>query len=81
MKWTFKQWLLLPFWFIVWILVLIFQGNARNRYIIGKSKGYHCYAQDTYLNSTVYHFDPHTKPYKEYCTWNEYWEARGYIEK
>jgi hypothetical protein len=73
-------------YFLLWVIYFIFTLEARDRYIMGTSKGYHCYSQNDasrfiYGSVTEYHFDPNTKPYREYLTWKEFWSARGYGRK
>ena len=64
--------------FFLWLFYFILTMNARTRYMAGISRGYHCYKMDTYLNSTVYHYNHGKKPEREYITWKEFWKLRGY---
>lgn len=64
--------------FLLWIFYVIITADARSRYTAGVYKGHHCYKMETYMNSTVYHYDRNTKPYREYITWKEFWQQRGF---
>ena len=65
-------------YFFLWLLYVLITMNARTRYSAGLTKGCHCYKMDTYMNSTVYHFNRSIPPTREYITWKEFWKQRGY---
>lgn len=70
-----------PFVFILWLLYVLITAESRDRYMAGKTKGYHCYKANTNLNSTEYCFDRNEKPYKEYLTWKDFWSKFGYYKQ
>ncbi len=64
--------------FLLWLFYVLITANDRARYTAGVHRGLHCHKMTTHMNSTTYHFLPGTKPYREYITWREFWQQRGF---
>jgi hypothetical protein len=72
-------------YFLLWLLYVIITVDARQRYMAGKSMGYHCYQKkDTsrfiYGSVTEYSFNRGIPPQRGYLTWREFWEDRRYYK-
>ena len=78
-----KKILLLVPYFLVWIFYWFLTLDERNEYIVAKSKNMYC--NKSYDSSwlvpgctTTYEFDPNRKPERNYITWKQFWQRRGY---
>ncbi len=70
-------------YFLLWIFYFFFTLEERNEYMMAKSKGCKCIgSEDTSFlvpgSERTYYFSPTEKPQREYLTWKEFWEKRGY---
>ncbi len=79
-----KTLMTIPYFFL-WLLYLMITSDARQRYMIGKSRGYHCYKQEDvskfiYGSVTEYSFNRAIPPQREYLNWREFWEDKGYYK-
>lgn len=81
-----KKILLAPPIFLLWIFYFIITLEARDRYLVGTSKGMHCYKSEDaskfiYGSVTEYSFSRNMKPQREYATWREFWTRFGYYKE
>jgi hypothetical protein len=70
-------------YFLGYCLYFLFTMKARDRYFMGKEKGMRCidsYDSSNFIygSSTTYVFDKTKMPVREYTTWREFWQIRGY---
>lgn len=69
-------------YFLLWLLYFALTVEARNRFMMAESKGYHCYdSKETgWLpgSEQTYYFDRTKPPQRDYITWKEFWKGKGY---
>lgn len=73
-------------YFLLWCIYLLISLEKRTEYMMAKEKGCKCIgSKDTSWfipgSETTYYFDPSKKPKREYITWREFWEYRGYLKR
>ncbi len=73
-------------YFLLWVLYLLITVNKRSEYFHAKRRGHKCIgSKDTsmliYGSERTYYFDPNQEPEREYVTWKEYWNDKGYLLK
>jgi hypothetical protein len=76
-----KKLLIVPY-FLLWILYFLFTIEQRNEYLISLNKGKKCVgSKDTsmflYGSERTYYFS-NEKPNRDYLTWKEFWQSKGY---
>lgn len=70
-------------YFLLWLIYVLITMKQRDEYLTGLSKGMHVEESkdDSWLikgSATIYTFNPNKKPVRNYTTWREFWQARGY---
>jgi hypothetical protein len=71
------------YYFLGYCLYFLITMEARNRYMEGKAKGMQCIdsydsSRFIYGSSTTYVFDKTKEPVRDFTTWGEFWQLRGY---
>lgn len=72
--------------FLLWILYFIITLDERNRYLMGQSRGCHCYqskdvSRFIYGSVTEYSYYRNIPPIREYTSWRQWWKNRGYYNE
>ncbi len=84
-KRNIKKTLMVIPYFLLYILYVLITMDKRNEYMVSERKGIKCIgSKDTsmfiYGSETTYYFNPNEKPSRDYITWREFWEQKGYIK-
>jgi len=77
-----KSLMAIPY-FLLWVLYVMLTLKNRNEYMMSEQRGYKCTgSKDTsrfmYGSVTTFYYDPTKKPERDYITWKQFWNARGY---
>ncbi len=70
-------------YFLLWIFYVLLTMEKRTQYMMAKEKGMKCTgSKDTSWlipgSEMTYYFDPRKKPERDYITWKQFWNQRGY---
>ncbi len=73
-------------YFFLWVIYVFLTMEERTKYTMEQEKGMKCIgSKDTSWfirgSETTYYFDPNKKPERNYITWREFWNQRGYFLK
>ena len=56
---------------LLYVFYVLFTLDARNRYLVGKAKGKHCWKITSGVGSFTNHYE-NREPSREYLTWIEF---------
>jgi hypothetical protein len=65
---------------LLYVFYVLFTLDARNRYLVGKAKGKHCWKITSGVGSFTNHYE-NREPVREYLTWIEFRKTLPHLEK